>query len=294
MRFSTIARPIAAIAVAVVANAAPVMTRSSSHDKTVKTLNYALTLERLQSEFYKQGLAKFDAQAFTDAGFGGNIREHFVHIGEQENDHVALLTSAITSMKDDPVPACEYSFPLDTLTQFLSLSQALENTGVSAYLGAIKGLEGDLLTAAAAITTVEARHAAYLNELWGQAGYPYALDTVLTPEQIVTMAMSFIKCPYDLGVESFHPLKATLSSPDSMMVMTDFSGDHADQMDSTWCQFLYGTKTAVSPRSDCKLPEDAAGYVFVLVTDSDEPVTTSQQDNILAGPALLYNGTSIY
>ncbi|KAF9363535.1 hypothetical protein BGX34_003892 [Mortierella sp. NVP85] len=293
MRFSTIVRPIAAIAAAVAVSAAPVML-ASSHDRTAKTLNYALTLERLQSEFYKQGLDKFDAQAFTDAGFGGDIRDHFVLIREQEDEHVALLTSAITSMKGDPVPACEYNFPLDTLTQFLSLSQALENTGVSAYLGAIKSLSGDLLTAAAAITTAEARHASYLNELWGQNGYPYALDTVLTPEQIVTMASSFIKCPYDLGVESYHPLKATLSAPDSMMVNTEFSGDHADEMDETWCQFLYGTKTAVSPRRDCELPEDAAGYVFVLVTDSDEPVTTSQQDNILAGPALLYNGTSIH
>ncbi|KAI8352712.1 ferritin-like domain-containing protein [Mortierella sp. GBAus27b] len=294
MRFFTIA--CAAAAFLATLGAAPIKPRATmSSPDTASTLNYALTLEHLEAEFYKQGLAKFDVAAFTGAGFDAKVRDRLVHIGEHENDHVSMLTSVITSMSGQPVPVCEYNFPMDNLTQFLAIAQALENTGVSAYLGAIKGLDGDLLTAAAAITTVEARHAAYLNELWGQMGYPYALDTVLSPQQIVTIATSFIsKCPYDLGVKSFNHLSATLPSADSTMVATSFTGDSADKTDSTWCQFLYGTKTSVSPRRDCKLPDDAIGYVYVLVTSSDEPVTTANQQNILAGPALLFNGTHIH
>ncbi|KAG0367432.1 ferritin-like domain-containing protein [Gamsiella multidivaricata] len=286
MRFTTIA---CALVAAATAFAAPVRKNSAT-----SVLNYALTLEHLESEFYKQGLAKFDESSFTDAGFDAKVRDRLVHIGEHESDHVSTLTSVIKSLKAKPVPVCEYNFPMDNITQFLAIAQALENTGVSAYLGAASGLSGDLLTAAAQITTVEARHASYLNELWGQLGAPYSFDTALSSEQIVTIATSFIKsCPYDLGVKPFNHLTATLPSEDSTKVTTAFTGKGANS-NKTYCQFLYGNKNAVSPRSECTLPADAEGYVFVIVTDSKTPVTLTSQSNILAGPTLLFSGTHMH
>ncbi|KAF9109358.1 hypothetical protein BGW39_005134, partial [Mortierella sp. 14UC] len=145
---------------------------------------------------------------------------------------------------------------------FLAVAQALENTGVSAYLGAASGLSGRLLTAAASITTVEARHAAYLNELWGQSGFPYAFDTALGPREIATLATNFItSCPYDLGVKPFAQLTASLpaAGSNSTMVSTSFEGK-GNMTDSTYCQFLYGNNVTVSPRSECALPDNASGY----------------------------------
>ncbi|KAF9115726.1 hypothetical protein BGX27_006673 [Mortierella sp. AM989] len=282
MRLSTITFTVAALVASV--SAAPTLPPATS------VLNYALTLEHLESEFYKQGLAKFDEAAFTAAGFDAKVRERIVHIGEHESDHVSTLTTVIISLKGTPVPVCNYNFPMDNLTQFLAIAQALENTGVSAYLGAASGLSGDLLTAAASITTIEARHAAYLNELWGQLGSPYSFDTALSPRQIVTIATNFITdCPYDLGVTPFNHLTATLPKEGSSVVTT-YTGKGA-KSSKTYCQFLYGNKWAVSPRSSCTLPEDAVGYVFVLITSSETPVTLTSQNNILAGPALLFSGS---
>ncbi|KAF9313671.1 hypothetical protein BG003_004919 [Podila horticola] len=257
----------------------------------LKILNYALSLEHLEAEFFKQGLAKFNASAFSDAGYGGPVRDRLAHIGDHENSHVMVLTNAITKMKGKPVGLCNYTFPLDNVTTFMSMAQALENTGVSAYLGAAAGLRGDLLTAAASITAVEARHASYLNELRNQTGFPYDMDTPLTPRMVVTIASKFVKsCPYNITVAPFTQLTATLPANGTGTVKTSFTGPRCNDTTSLFCQFMYGAKTAVSVRSNCTLPADALGYVYVLLTDTKVPITGRNETRIVAGPALLFNG----
>ncbi|KAF9919709.1 hypothetical protein BGZ67_001868, partial [Mortierella alpina] len=169
-------------------------TRFSKRDATsdANIFNFALTLEHLEAEFYNQGLAKFNSHAFEAAGFGGKIRDRFVEIDKHESTHVTTLSTAITQLGGTPVAPCKYKFPLDDVETFIAVARALENTGVSAYLGAASGLDGDLLTAAASITTVEARHSSFLNEILGQSGAPYAFDTPLSAKEVFTIASNFI------------------------------------------------------------------------------------------------------
>lgn len=289
MRFSTVFVVMAAIATATITTAAPA---PPFNNQTLAVLNYALTLEHLEAEFYREGLAKFNESDFTNGGFDANVRDRFVHFGEHDDEHVSTLTAVIKNMTGTPVPVCNYTFPMDNLTQFLAVAQALETTGVSAYLGAASGLRGDLLTAGGAITTVEARHAAYLNELWGQSGAPYAFDTPLGPREVVTLAINFIdSCPYNITIKPFNQLMATLPAADSnsTMVTTYFEGTGANST-STYCQFLFSNNVTVSPRSECALPETATGYVYVLITRNKVPITLTRDSNVLAGPALLFNG----
>lgn len=83
-----------------------------AEDAVVSTLNstevlqFALTLEHLESTFYQEALGKFDATAFEEAGFSAWVRGRFEQIGEHEQTHAAFLTEALGN---DSVAACNYS-----------------------------------------------------------------------------------------------------------------------------------------------------------------------------------------
>ena len=162
----------------------------------VEVLNYALTLEHLESTFYREGLDALGPAAFEEAGFQTVVRENIVEIGAHEAEHVEVLTSVIESLDGEPVEEAEYDFGYDKgdVAGFLATAAALENTGVSAYTGAAQYLieEDELLTAALTIHGVEARHAAYLNVLNGTSPFPESFDPPLTPDEVLEIAGPFI------------------------------------------------------------------------------------------------------
>ncbi|GJJ76179.1 hypothetical protein EMPS_08538 [Entomortierella parvispora] len=283
MRFSILAIASAIAVFAVSASPVSISKRSASTD----ILNFALTLEHLESTFYKEGLAKFSQKDFEKAGYHGKVREYFEHIGEHENTHVDLLTSIIKSLHETPVPVCKYNFPLTDVDAFIAISRALENTGVSAYLGASSSLAGGLLTTAGTITTVEARQSSYLNTLVGGEGTPYNFDTPLTAQEVFTMASGFIvSCPYNVGVKPYTQLTASVNK-NSSKVATSFKGKGAK---NEWCQFLFSNQVVVSPRSKCTVPKEVNGYFYVVITDTKTPLTAKDGAHIVAGPALLFEG----
>lgn len=162
----------------------------------VDLLNYALTLEHLEYAFYRDGLETFDEQDFRTSnlfrGSGKVLRRkvyaNFKRIREHEGTHVDTLTDVITNLGGTPVPECTYNFRTTAFTsvkKFVSIAQFLENTGVTAYDGAIAHIEAaQLLTAGATIATVEARHASYLNLLNGDVPFPSAFDDPVAPRAI--------------------------------------------------------------------------------------------------------------
>ncbi|MEX2514464.1 MAG: ferritin-like domain-containing protein [Cyclobacteriaceae bacterium] len=88
--------------------------------------------------------------------------------------HVDLLKTVEASLGSKPVEKPEFDFtvggafnPFGNYQQFLALAQAFEDTGVRAYRGQAGNLikNGDLLTAALQIHSVEARHASEIRRL---------------------------------------------------------------------------------------------------------------------------------
>jgi rubrerythrin len=128
-------------------------------------LNYALTLEYLEAEFYKEviasGLVKDPKVASIAKKFGAT-----------EQDHVDALKATILKLGGAPVksPKTNFKPTLDMgLKHVLETAATVENLGAAAYLGQAGNIKSkDVLAAALSIHSVEARHAAALNTLVGR------------------------------------------------------------------------------------------------------------------------------
>jgi len=91
-------------------------------------------------------------------------RNSFKQIRRHENNHVEFLEGALGSSAR-PKPTFQ-GLEQPTIEDFMAVSQALEQTGVGAYLGATPFIQNpDFLAAAASVALIEASHAAYINTL---------------------------------------------------------------------------------------------------------------------------------
>ena len=140
--------------------AAPAATTASSSANTndIGILNYALTLEYLETEFY--------AKVIAAKLFSGSVGSLIKTFGAQEATHVAALTAAIKQLGGTPVAKVEGKFPITTAAATAELAYTVENLGASAYLGQAPLIQSKtVLAAALAIHTVEARHASTIGTL---------------------------------------------------------------------------------------------------------------------------------
>jgi hypothetical protein len=113
---------------------------------------------------------------------------------------VQTLIKVIKSLGGKPVGDSEYDFGVRSVADFVATAQVLEDTGVTAYDGAIANIHRPgLQTAGATIATVEARHASYLRLLNGEVLFPELFDDPKAPRQLCEMVDPFItKSPFNL------------------------------------------------------------------------------------------------
>lgn len=152
----------------------------------VAIVNYALTLEFLELELYRKAI---------DSGFlKGSELELFKTIADHEQQHVDALTAAIGKLGGRPAQRPKARFRLGGRTAILKTAQRVENLGAAAYLGQLVRIKDeDVLAAAVAIHSVEARHAAALNALLakdvtptGAFAKPASMRQVLPVAQLFT------------------------------------------------------------------------------------------------------------
>ncbi|KAG8700512.1 hypothetical protein FRC08_004656 [Ceratobasidium sp. 394] len=267
---------------------------ASANDITV--LKFANVLEQLETEFYKQALAKFKESDFTSAGFvAASVPvEQFNQIAVDEATHTSTLASVLQSLGQAPVSGCKFDFSsaLTDVKTMAAVARVVENVGVSAYLGGAALVDDrQLLVAAATILTDEARHQTVLNMLNGGVAIPAAFDVALAPSQVLAIAGGFISgC--DLGIPANPALKVTNTGALAPGTTVTFDSPALAGQDRSKlsCQMMTGgAPFAVSfPIDQCVVPQGLEGPVYIYITNTTQPLLNSQQNqnvaSIVAGP----------
>ena len=151
----------------------------------VDILNFALTLEYLESSFYKE--AKSRAKA------SGELKSLVNLLAKDEQQHVEALEGTIKKLGGKPVAEPKFDFPSNGTAGFLKLAQTFEDTGVSAYNGAAPSIKSRaVLGSAGAIVQVEARHAAAIRLQNKAEPSPDAFDPSLEEAQVLEAVEPFI------------------------------------------------------------------------------------------------------
>lgn len=195
-------------------------------------LNYALTLEILEADLYRQALNKASGRALstpldpnapsspdsrgsysktigngaiTNGALADVAFLYLVQYAYVEAAHRDFLVAAIQSSGGTPVApnAKGYSFPLgDDLGAIMNLIYAVEETGVRAYLGAAgfmspAALKNGLLATAVAIHSTEARHSAAIAYTLGlDPGPIFSLPGVTPGRRVTDNAAAPVGAPY--------------------------------------------------------------------------------------------------
>ncbi|MHB8658058.1 MAG: ferritin-like domain-containing protein [Solirubrobacteraceae bacterium] len=160
---------------------------AASGSGDVDILNFALTLEYLETDFY--------ANKAKTVGLSGEGKSLAALLADQEHQHVVALTKAITAAGGKPAAKPTFVFPVTDQASFLNLAYVLENVGVGAYNGAGPALQNKAyLAAAGSIVQVEARHAAAIGLLVNKPVTPDGgFDKPMTKAQVLAKAGPLIK-----------------------------------------------------------------------------------------------------
>lgn len=147
-------------------------------------LNFALTLEYLEAEFYNNIVGSPGYLTASAAAQGALTK-----IKDDENKHVAFLKTVLGAAAvakptfdftaGNGSNAGPFTGYLGSYAVQLAMAQTFEDTGVRAYKGQAPNLQSNrtVLTAALNIHSVEARHASHIRQM------RRALDAAIPPAQ---------------------------------------------------------------------------------------------------------------
>jgi Ferritin-like domain len=143
-----------------------------------RILNYVLRLERLKAAFYQE--------AASGGGLGGELQQFAEVLAQHEQTHVSFLLQRLGSKADD-----ERMYDFGDATQdpdvFAQTARTLEEAAVAGYIGQGANLSRSLMVPFAQMSSVEARHAAWIDDFLASAPAPKAADEAMAPADVLAV-----------------------------------------------------------------------------------------------------------
>ena len=154
----------------------------------IEILNYALTLEYLENEFYELAAKQVKGLSSYESKLTKELRDN-------EAEHVDALIATIKKLGGKPVkkPMFDFGGAFGNRATYLKTANTLEDTGVSAYNGAAPMIaSAEVLGAAGGIVQVEARHAAMIRLVRNKPPAPAAFDKASNMDAVLSAVKPFI------------------------------------------------------------------------------------------------------
>jgi hypothetical protein len=158
---------------------------SAAASSDVAILNFALTLEYLESAFYSEAVMK--------GALSGETKTFATVVAGHEAAHVASLKGALGSSAVAK-PSFDFKGTTSNQPMFQATSEVLEYTGVSAYLGQVGNIKSKaILGAAGSILPVEAWHAAWIADIRRRGAPPYPAPMAFAEGKSMSTILAAVK-----------------------------------------------------------------------------------------------------
>ena len=144
-------------------------------------LNYALALEALEADLYRQALARVQALGVASSEIDYLYYQKFGAIEAGHRDFLDNALQGQSLLRQAPFNTASFNFGINSLSrsQVAELVLDAERTGVNAYLGVIQLLQSKTYRQiAAAIQGTEARHTAIIFIIVNRLGFGGATRNV--------------------------------------------------------------------------------------------------------------------
>ncbi len=149
---------------------------TASARRDVRILNYVLRLERLTAAFYER--------AVEEAALTGELLQFSRVLARHERRHVAFLERRLGRDAEDP-RSYDFGDATSDRDTFATTARTLEETAVAAYIGQGANVTRRNMVPFAQITSVEARHAAWIADILDRDPAPLAADQAKAPREVL-------------------------------------------------------------------------------------------------------------